>query len=666
MKIPTQVRFFIPTAVEALDQTAEPTLEDLSGEDFLGNALADTDQVVNAMDGHPLRPFQVDTDADATVFRIDAEMDQRERVSFLLVDQHNLRDAYPAATKEQIDVHHHSSDAFGSATELTPSKELDGLIGKQRPHLSLDGANDRVSKSNDAQLNFGVQIDFSLECIFKTNTTAQDQYLIDKGSDLGTDKRYRLIYRGPEDIIRAQVDDGTTIKNIDSTTTIGAGERTHVIATFNRDGNGIIYIDDNGAEGTISISSVANIDDTAEPLTIGIKSQDESTSPLEGEVYLARIWNRVLSAAEVLTLYNDSSSIPVADQWARKDILTNSQATSDQQTEANSVASWSASAGAIVSITNAEGFNPKVGTYMLKGSFAVPAQARQSFTTVVGKKYRAWAWLRDTSIVEGAMTLRIGTSAGGTQLGESAAVTANNTWELRSLEFTATGTTTHLSVSKITTGAVNVYADNVWVARLGCVAEYHPSGINEQDGKWYDSSDNNLDGTISGADYRDVPTTTDDFYLAEFTEADDKYWYVRFNADGVTGTGSIDTLVGQIVLGRIYSFNGFKPEGGYSGEYGYPGIITSETDAGNILTERRYGRRPTWDLAFQLSTAAQFEELQEMLDVVQNSLYPFYVCFDYDATQPVIWRVRLQEGLDWSYKHGLDQPYSPTISLIGD
>ncbi len=670
MKIPTQVRFFIPTAVEALDQTTEPTLEDLSGEDFLGNALADTDQVVNAMDGHPLRPFQVDTDADATVFRIDAEMDQRERVSFLLVDQHNLRDAYPAATKEQIDIHHHSSDAFGSATELVPTKELDGLIGKQRPYLDCDGIDDRASVSDDADLEMVSTA--TLEAWVRIPSGASGGIVLGKYTMSGNQREYFFALSSTGIMSHIHSSTGGSVADVtcQATTDTALSDLTewkHIALVYDGGAGTIVFYGDGAAiANTINTGSVQSswFGGTS---GFAIGDRGDGNSYFDGDIQLVRVWNRALSAAEVLTLYTGGTPIPEADQWAKKDLLTSANATSDQQTEGNSVAAWTGSDATLSSVTSAEGFSPPAGTYMLKlVPTSTPAQARQSFTTIVGKLYTTWAYLRDANIAEGLLTLRIGTSAGDNNLGESSAVSANDTWQLKTVSFTATGTTTHLSVSKITSAAFLCYADDVYVSKAGCVAEYHPSGINEQDGKWYDSSDNDLDGTISGADYKDVPTTTDDFYLAEFAEADDPFWFIRFNADGVTGTAAIDALIGQIVLGRIYSFNGFKPEGGYSGEYGYPGIITSETDAGNILTERRYGRRPTWDLAFQLSTVAQFEELQEMLDIVQNSLYPFYVCFNYDEPQPVIWRVRLQEGLPWSYKHGLDQPYSPTISLIGD
>lgn len=155
------------------------------------------------------------------------------------------------------------------------------------------------------------------------------------------------------------------------------------------------------------------------------------------------------------------------------------------------------------------------------------------------------------------------------------------------------------------------------------------------------------------------------FYLAEFAAVTKQYWFINFNEDGNTGTAT-DALIGQIVLGKLYTFNGLTPEGGYSGEYGYPGIISRETDAGLIQAERKYGKRPQWDLGFAVSTDSHFEDLQEMIDIVQNGLYPFYIAFDYDQGSPVVWRVRMDGGLSWQYKHGLTNPWVPTISLITD
>lgn len=197
---------------------------------------------------------------------------------------------------------------------------------------------------------------------------------------------------------------------------------------------------------------------------------------------------------------------------------------------------------------------------------------------------------------------------------------------------------------------------------------YPPVGISSLVDVYHNSADNFGTATKIASYLKQITdqiAKDTNFYLGEFTAVSKQYWFIDFNEDGNTGTAT-DALIGQVVLGRVYTFNGLTPEGGYSGEYGYPGIISRETDAGLIQAERKYGKRPQWDIGFAISSDSQFEDLQEMIDIVQNGLYPFYIAFDYDQSSPVVWRVRMDGGLSWSYVHGPDDPWRPTITIIAD
>lgn len=55
--VPNQVKFLIPELVEEINALAEPTLENATGKDVLGDAIADGGVIVNAWDGQPyIRP----------------------------------------------------------------------------------------------------------------------------------------------------------------------------------------------------------------------------------------------------------------------------------------------------------------------------------------------------------------------------------------------------------------------------------------------------------------------------------------------------------------------------------------------------------------------------------------------------------------------------------
>lgn len=661
IKSPTSLRIFVPSTIEKLDQTAEPTLETLTGEDYLGTSIASGGHCVNAMDGYPHRPFQSDTNTSASTWRIDAALDQREKAGFVIVDQHNLRDVYAAATKSQTSVHHHTSDSFAGSTEVDPSLELSGMISKVAPRLSfVDDNSEYITISSDSKLNidnhnFTIIVDFEMsESVAITGSMV--------GSGLGQYDWFIITRASGYIWLRFKNTGGTTYDFEDYPVEFDVNNRVRGAFVGAWDGDSLtVYTYKNGAVVGSQTRTMSGRFNTGSIKYIW------RTVQTEGELNYLSLYNRSLSAEEILNDYS-LTSIQIIDKWGSpEDLLGSNNATSDFQTEANATTGWTDVNATSSSVDSTEGFSPHNGTYMLKTtSLDVNMHTYQSFTTVVGKQYRVSGWLRDTAIANGSYTLRIGTSAGGNTLGESSALSANDTWQYREVEFTATGTTTYVSLYKTNTGGpVSIYADGVRAMQIGCVAEYDPSGINQGDGKWYDSSDNSLDGTITGAKYIDVPIDVDDFYLAIFdSEVDARYWFVNFNADGLTGAD--DALIGQIAFGKVYSFNTeLSPSGGYSGNISY-GIDSSETDAGYVLAEERYGERPSWSLAFAPQNESDYEKLQEMLGYLRGSKYPFWICFNYDSLTPVIHRVRVDDSLDWSYNYGSEQPWNNTLNIVED
>ncbi len=163
--------------------------------------------------------------------------------------------------------------------------------------------NDYISKSNDADLNFGANTDFSLEVIFKSSAAGSTQALVMKG-DIGGNWYALLI--SSNNLFQGIIDDGVGAKAPISTTTVTDGEWHHGIVVFDRDSatGGKLYLD-GVAKGTDQdLTGVGDIDDAGQPLAIGIQANDLSTWPFDGDIALARIWNRKLTAAEVLALYN--------------------------------------------------------------------------------------------------------------------------------------------------------------------------------------------------------------------------------------------------------------------------------------------------------------------------------------------------------------------------
>ena len=666
METPNNITFFIASTIQELDQTLEPTIEGYEGTDYLGNTFGDGTQIVNAMDSYSHRYFEAKISGGA--WRVDTELDEREKAGFIMVDQHNLRSVYAAATKEQIDMHHNTVDTFGTSTQSVMKKEMSGLLG-ENSYMELDGVVDKVTVSDSAELKFGIG-SFSLELLFKMNTLTDGAVIFSKKDDLDDDLEGWLIhYRSSDNTFVFKASDGSTDYSVSSGTNqkITAGVLYHLVCI--RDSTTplqIMYVN-----SVVSTDSrVDNQGDVSNASDMILGNDDSGSHPSHVDIYHARLFSRVLSSTEITSFYN-GGSILESDKWAGAgvDMLDDNQATSDQLTEGDSVADWDPIDSALASTdVGDDGVAPHNGTYKLSMTNTdTICWASQQITTVVDQKYRFSGWLYDSTTALGNLRLRVGTGLTLTNLGSSPVVDAADTWQYREVEFSATTTQTYFAVYEKGDIADVSFGDNLSVVPIGCVAEYDLSGINKGDGLWYDSSDNDLDGTVTGAKYINIPESNNDYYLGVFSsEANSKFWFNEYNVNGVSAPGP-DVKIGQIAFGKAYTFpTQLLPSGGYSGEYAFPGIILNETDTGRFQSEEKFGARPTWDLTFALSTTDQIKDMRDMVEFLKGANYPFWVCFNYDALDPVVWRVRLQGGLNWGYSYGSGQPWSPSISLIKD
>lgn len=508
IQTPTNIKFFIPTSLNVFDATAQPTIEGIAGEDYLGNALASTDQVINAMDSHSRRPFQADTDGVATRWRVDTELEREIRSQFWMIDGHNLRDIYPLSLKQTIDIYHDTNGSFSGATEIIPNRTLSGFIGKIRPYVRLNGVADSVRVANDSPIDVTTG-DFGIGCGFRFYQLTGTQQLCLKSDG----SRWYGVYLQNDDLWITMDDNITTIatKIGDNICSIGDDVAVHV--HFDRDGDATAYVSLNGADkvlvGTVPIDAADQSLTNSSDLYIGANGLS-STSYVNGRIYWWTLWSREATSSEIDDEFNQ--------------ILPAS--------------------GVALSL-NHDGLD---------------------------------------SIV------------------------------------------------------------NKWNANYG-----------------------NFNIAFVTGDFVGTPTGDDrGFYLAEYDEVDARYYFTDFNSNTATARATLDALIGQIVMGQIYTFNGVKTNGGFSGSDDYPGIMVQETVSGITQAEERYGQKNTFSLKFQISTTADFENLQEMNAIIKGMLHPFWICFNYSDQMPVIWRVRSRGGIDWGYRHGPSQPWSPSLELVMD
>lgn len=104
---------------------------------------------------------------------------------------------------------------------------------------------------------------------------------------------------------RAKINVNATSLTAGSTINIDDNQWHHVLATVNRAGNLILYVDGVAAATTsISAQSAFSIDTSSNDLLLGARMSVSAPNPVNGLLDDTAVWNRVLTAAEVLAVFN--------------------------------------------------------------------------------------------------------------------------------------------------------------------------------------------------------------------------------------------------------------------------------------------------------------------------------------------------------------------------
>ncbi len=214
-----------------------------------------------------------------------------------------------------------------------------------------------------------------------------------------------------------------------------------------------------------------------------------------GTVFFAATYNRALSAAEVLDLYRNG--VNFADKWGSQTAVSSDTAWTGAVTSTPPTG-WNITPVGIFTIFDSGDGAPYNASLKIEhdGVNGYPA-IYKSVTTVVGKKYRfSFAFKKGTA---SNGVVRLGTTIGGTEYnaGSWDALT-DATWAVRSLEFTATTTTTYILLNSgaATTGLYSLF-DETFLYEIGATLALESEGIGLD--KWYDSSTNALDGVYPTA-----------------------------------------------------------------------------------------------------------------------------------------------------------------------
>ncbi len=623
--------------------------EGATAEDSVGDAITAGGFANDTLDTQRNTRLHVDVVADTDAsWYLDVPANSLIDADFMVIDNHSLRDSYGVAIEKTFDLYGGATSALlANADLITPTRIHSSIIGRPQPFLNFDGVDDFVSVANDANLNFGADTDFSIECVINTSSTDTGQ-IIEKG-DTGT-ARYdlRVFSTG---IIRCTIVDGSAnTATIDSTSSVNDGEDHHVIVVLDRDNNGQIYVDGVADGAPVVISGVGDIDAAGFSLVIG-KRSNASTRFFSGDIKFINIWNRVLSSGDVATRFEDHCCVLFADKWGNQTSTVDGVNSSMNDPAPGD---WTSGGGATItgqydSGDAGHGTTMRIESGDTASERAELAQADMTELIEVDKSYRinfSYKWVSATS---GDTRFDVGGNSFINIMGKE------TSWTDMEQDFTGINATDPLRLYSTVSGAATdeLLIDSVTVTQLGAVASYSPNGLNENSSspavveRWYDSSTNNLTGTVSGAlgiqvPHQDTTGPVGDYTLIEFSELTKRYWFYTFNdADYVAQNN--DIYVGHISFGlklvpRVNPDASF----GISNEYG---VVGTTTTGGSRLTNRRFDQRKFFVLDWSYLTGddlAGFETLFETVEVGPDfANYPMYFSVNEGEANQVFYSGRI-------------------------
>jgi hypothetical protein len=170
------------------------------------------------------------------------------------------------------------------------------VTGQYGYALDFNGTNCDVTVTHDARLN--VSDDLSIECWFNVDDISVRRGLYIKN----TPTQYFAYIHETTNRVAAGIFSGSAEKSFDSGSgnTISTGQWYHFVFTFDSTtGIAMIYLD--GSVANSANLGVSSIDTGSGDLKIG--GYGGTSIPFDGKIDEFRIWNRVLSPAEVYASY---------------------------------------------------------------------------------------------------------------------------------------------------------------------------------------------------------------------------------------------------------------------------------------------------------------------------------------------------------------------------
>jgi hypothetical protein len=168
------------------------------------------------------------------------------------------------------------------------------------------GSSQYISAGNPTELQFTSS--FSISGWFKSSS-ATNQRIVSK--DDGTNRSY-LVQLQSNGVVRGAIYTSGTGQLNDSASGFADGNWHHFVFTFEETVGTKLYID-NGSPTTDSVGAIDN-----DPADFEIGRKGNNTNLFAGDIDEVAVWNKVLSADDVQTIYNATNNNPgkCANLWS--------------------------------------------------------------------------------------------------------------------------------------------------------------------------------------------------------------------------------------------------------------------------------------------------------------------------------------------------------------